>query len=107
MQVDFGVDRDVACEPDLPLVSNDADRAFETCRPSSRKQLFRIGANARRPRKRKLDIEPAVGTARHAVFAAAGRMSLRRINHLVGGFDGALICNLRHGSLLEAEAEAF
>src|SRR5262249_52477093 len=91
---------------DLLLVSHKRDRAFETGRPTGREQLLRIGTDARRARYGKLDIKPAVGAARHAVFATASRMGLRGVNDLVGGFGGALICDLRHGSLLDGRSES-
>src|SRR5262245_3890995 len=74
MQIDLGVDRDLARELDLLLLRHNRDRTLETGRPAGRKQLFRIGANPRRARNRKLDIEPPVGAARGAILAPASRV---------------------------------
>jgi hypothetical protein len=44
MQVYFGVHGNVSRQTDLPFVSRQPNRAFETGRPSCGEQLLRIGA---------------------------------------------------------------
>jgi len=46
-QIDFGLDDQANRENDLPLAGCKRDGAFEAGRPGGRKQLLRIGADAR------------------------------------------------------------
>src|SRR4030088_1453978 len=96
MQIHFGIDGDLV-QADLPLVRGESDRAFEAGRPASREELLRIGADARRTGKRKLDVEPAVGAARDAVFTAADSVDLCRVDD--GCLGAALFLKLGHGAL--------
>jgi hypothetical protein len=46
-QVDFGIDRQVDRQSNPSAASRKPDRAFEAGRPTGRKQLLRISADAR------------------------------------------------------------
>src|SRR5437660_12617002 len=98
MQMVLGVDGNIG-HRHLALASCEPDRAFEACRPAGRKKLFRIGADTRRAGRRNLDIEPAVGAARNAIFAAADGVGFRRVDHLAELLGGVRL-EMSHGSLL-------
>ena len=46
-EIDFGRDGEANRENDLPLARRKCDGAFEAGRPGGRKELLRIGADAR------------------------------------------------------------
>ena len=71
------------------LTSRQRDGAFEAGRPGRRKELLRVGANARGAGSCKPDVEKAVRGARGAAFASSLGYRLRRVEDRCGIVHGA------------------
>src|SRR3954454_9133778 len=90
-EVDLRIDRTFPGELDLPLAGRDFHRAFEAGRPAGREQLLGIGTDAVAARRRQLDIQTAVGTARYPVLPPATGAGPGRVEQF---------CRLGHECLL-------
>src|SRR5262249_52804560 len=103
-EVDFGVDRPIGRQGNLPLAGDESDRAHEARRPARGEELFRIRAGSRSAGSRELDVEPTVRGSRRAV-AAAGRVSLRGVEDFVELSHGGPPYRLDDDQLIDITTE--
>jgi hypothetical protein len=68
--VDLGVNGHVRWESHLHFVGRNLHRTHKASRPTSGEQLLRVGAVARRSRRREFNIQTAARAAGHAAFPA-------------------------------------
>jgi hypothetical protein len=97
VQIHFSVDCEVVRQGDLQFPGHKPYRTFETGRPTSGKQLLRIGAVPRGPGGGKFDIETAIGAAGHAIFLATCGMGLGRVQQFFGFSRSGCLSKLNHG----------
>ncbi|MNL26282.1 hypothetical protein D3C87_1477990 [compost metagenome] len=85
-QIDFGRDADVSRQAHFQRQRRLAQRADETRRPAGAQQLLRVGAATGRARRRQLDVQAPVVTARLAL-TAAGSDSFAGVQHGIDLID--------------------
>ena len=80
-KIHFGIDGHICGDPDMHLAARMFQSTDEARRPSRSKQLLRISPFSRRARKRKLDVQAAIGAMGRAAIAAACSVSFRCVQY--------------------------